>query len=171
MPTSYNGWTVIHSDQTVKWVIPLKKGEYRHLVLRDGHVGFVLACFAAWFHRKVEKINEGQWDEWGYAYRAVRGQTSGYSCHASGTAIDLNATQHPLGKRGTFKHKWQSAKIRFKLKRWAGVIRWGGDYQNRADEMHFEIIKGAYDVARLAKRLARTRVGKAVLRANPHFRI
>jgi hypothetical protein len=34
-----------------------------------------------------------------------------------------------------------------------GVVRWGGDYKNRADEMHFEIDAGQEEVARVAERL------------------
>nr|WP_276612341.1 peptidoglycan-binding protein [Kineococcus vitellinus] len=75
---------------------------------------------------------------WGYAYRAVRGSSSP-SFHAAGIAVDLNAPRHPLGARGTFSSR-QAAEVR----RLAGHygLRWGGDYQRRADEMHVEVILG-----------------------------
>lgn len=171
METSQNGWPTLAPDETVSWVLPIK-GPKRSFRLRKGHAGFVLACFATWFHRHIERLNTGVWDEWAYAYRSVRG-SSVVSNHASGTAIDLNATLHPLGKRGTFKRARQYVRIRAKLLRWGRVIRWGGDYSYRKDEMHFEInarYKTA-DVHYLAKKLLNTKLGREVKAANPHYRM
>jgi hypothetical protein len=83
-------------------------------------------------------LDGGALDDWGYAYRAIRGQedAGNLSNHASGTAVDLNATKHPLGKRNTFTDE-QEVKIRALAAKYG--CRWGGDYKNRADEMHFEI--------------------------------
>ncbi len=65
-----------------------------------------------------------------------------WSNHGSGTAVDLNWKSHPLGAVGTHNAA-QVAAIRRILKRYTmdGVqlIRWGGDYPDRKDEMHFEI--------------------------------
>jgi hypothetical protein len=167
MAASQNGWSVIDASETRKWVIP---GADRHMILRDGHAGFVLAWFALWFHEVIERLSGGVWDEWGFAARNVRGSSSTISNHASGTAEDLNATRHPLGRRGTFTKAWHYTKIRALLSvRLVGVIRWGADYQFRADEMHFEINKGAAAVLRLARRLSATPRGKRVLRANPGY--
>jgi len=96
----------------------------------------LLVAFAADFHRLVEPIDEGSLDDWGFNYRPVRGKTTGLSNHASGTAVDLNATKHPLGKRNTFTDE-QAIKVRALAAKYG--CRWGGDYRNRADEMHFEI--------------------------------
>ena len=62
----------------------------------------LLVGFAAEFHELIEPIDEGGLDDWGYCFRMVRGSTDNLSNHASGTAIDLNATRHILGKAGTF---------------------------------------------------------------------
>jgi hypothetical protein len=96
----------------------------------------LLVGFAAEFHELIEPIDEGTLDDWGYAYRDIRGSTKTLSNHSSGTAIDLNATQHPLGKVGTFPIE-KVPMIRALAKKY-GLI-WGGDYRNRKDEMHFEI--------------------------------
>ncbi|MFM7856491.1 MAG: M15 family metallopeptidase, partial [Flammeovirgaceae bacterium] len=96
----------------------------------------LLISFAKDFHNQVEPIDEGQQDDWGYAYREVRGSTLILSNHASGTAIDLNATKHPLGAANTFSDE-QSATIRRLCRKYG--LRWGGDYKSRKDEMHFEI--------------------------------
>lgn len=112
--------------------------------------GIILAAFAAEFHQKVEPIDEGVLDDWGYAYRPVRGQTTGLSNHASGTAIDLNATQHPLGKEGTFTIQ-QRVMLQQLIKKYG--LRWGGMYVNRKDEMHVEIIETPAQVRTRIKKL------------------
>ena len=96
----------------------------------------ILVAFAAEFHELVEPIDEGTLDDWGYAYRPVRGQTEGLSNHSSGTAIDLNAKDHSLGKENTF-NKAQQAMIQSLIKKYSLV--WGGNYKRRKDDMHFEI--------------------------------
>ncbi len=70
---------------------------------------------------------------WGYAYRDVRGST-GWSCHASGTAIDLNAPRHPLGSIGTLGLHRDAviAKAR------SLGLRSGAEFDGRKDEMHVE---------------------------------
>lgn len=73
---------------------------------------------------------------WGYAYRTVRAGAS-LSNHASGTAIDLNAPFHPLGRVGTVPANKRAA---ISQKAANLGLRWGGDYTGRKDEMHFELI-------------------------------
>ncbi len=165
MATSQNGWRVLPAgDGSLhKWIIP---GTGRHLVLRDGAAGFLLVYFALWFHHKIERLNEGVWDEWGWAPRPIRGSTT-TSNHASGTAIDLNATRHPLGvaTNATFTKK-QQRKIRRQLWMFFGTLRWGGDYKRRPDAMHFEIDRAAGEVERLARILMKTPRGRKILRVN-----
>ena len=96
----------------------------------------LLVGFAAEFHELIEPIDEGGLDDWGYAFRDVRGVPGKLSNHSSGTAIDLNATEHPLGKVGTFPAE-KVPMIRALAKKYSLI--WGGDYRNRKDEMHFEI--------------------------------
>lgn len=164
---SQNGWPVIKDpDHTRLWRIP---GTGRHLRLHPHHAGFLLAHFALWFHEEIERLDRGVWDDWGYAFRPIRGQSTGFSNHASGTAMDLNATRHPLGKQGTFR-RMQATRIRTRLAWMRGVIRWGGDYNGRKDEMHFEINKGIGAVEWQAKRLSKTPRGKRILRENPGYR-
>ncbi len=96
----------------------------------------LLIGFAKEFHELIEPIDEGALDDWGYAFRNIRGVTEKLSNHASGTAIDLNAPKHPLGAVGTFPAE-KVPMIRALAKKYG--LRWGGDYVNRKDEMHFEI--------------------------------
>lgn len=113
----------------------------------QAQAGRILSAFAAEFHATVEPIDEKKLDDWGYAYRNVRGSVDNLSNHASGTAIDINAVQHPLGKSDTFTPEQQST-IRLLCKKYA--LRWGGDYTSRKDDMHFEINTSPAKVKRLA---------------------
>lgn len=169
MSTSQNGFPALAttSSQLHTWVIP--GTEKTRLRMRNGSAGFLLAHLATWFDNKIEDVdrnyNNGALDDWAYAYRPVRGYVT-LSNHASGTAIDLNATEHPLGASGTFSSA-EVAAIRKRLTRYDGCIRWGGDYASRKDEMHFEINRPLGECEKVARRLMDTPVGRAVLLANP----
>jgi hypothetical protein len=96
----------------------------------------LLVGFATEFHQLIEPIDGGSLDDWGYCFRMVRGNPTNLSNHSSGTAIDLNATKHTLGRVGTFPAE-KVPMIQALAKKYS--LRWGGDYQNRKDEMHFEV--------------------------------
>ena len=96
----------------------------------------LLITFAAEFNSFVEPIDVGPLDDWGYAFRNIRGSADKLSNHSSGSAIDLNAPKHPLGHSGTF-NSMQIVLIQALCKKYG--LRWGGDYLHRKDEMHFEI--------------------------------
>lgn len=136
---SQNGWPAL--EQAGKplrsYAIP---GVKEHIALRDGCAGFMLIMLATWFNTDVEKIDGKVLDDWGWNFRPIAGSND-ISNHASGTAMDLNATKHPQGKRGTFTAK-QHKEIEAHLKHLNGdhgVIRWGGNYTKTVDEMHWEI--------------------------------
>lgn len=149
MLTSYNGWPASKEPAEIgikSYVVPGTKIKLRCAEA----VAPLLIGFAAEFHALIEPINEGGLDDWGYAFRMVRGSTDRLSCHASGTAIDLNATQHPLGAIGTFPAD-KVPMIRALAKKYG--LAWGGDYRNRKDEMHFEINVNAEKAAKLITKL------------------
>jgi hypothetical protein len=135
MLKSYNGYPASKDPDEIKITSYPVKGTSRKLKCAES-VGPLLAAFAAEFHTLIEPIDEGTFDDWGYAFRMVRGSTDRLSCHSSGTAIDLNATKHPLGKVGTFPAE-KVPMIRALAKKYG--LKWGGDYKGRADEMHFEV--------------------------------
>lgn len=114
----------------------------------------LLVGFAAEFHKLIEPIDEGGLDDWGYCFRQVRGSTDNLSNHSSGTAIDLNATKHPLGKVGTFPNE-KVPMIRALAKKYG--LLWGGDYKNRKDEMHFEIALTPAKAAALIEKLEQSK--------------
>jgi len=149
METSYNGWPASKDQAEIGVKLFKVKGTDRKLRCAES-VGPLLAAFAAEFHELIETIDEGTFDDWGYAYRMVRGDPTKLSCHASGTAIDLNATKHPLGKYDTF----DAAKvpmIRALAKKYG--LKWGGDFKTRPDDMHFEISISPAKVAGLITKL------------------
>ena len=135
METSYNGYPASKDPAEIKIKSYPVRGTDRKLRCAES-VGPLLAAFASEFHELIEPIDEGTFDDWGYAYRMVRGTTDKLSNHSSGTAIDLNATRHALGKVGTFPAE-KVPMIRALAKKYG--LKWGGDYVNRKDEMHFEV--------------------------------
>lgn len=143
MARSQNGWTANRRDLMAWFSIP---GTNVELLLRKDYAGPLLAAFARAFHLRVENIKDPGC--WSYAVRPIRGSTTTLSNHASGTAIDLNAPRHPLGKRGTFSAA-QSAEIRRLIGLTGGALRWGGSYSGRADEMHVEL--NTTDIAKIQR--------------------
>ena len=150
MTTSQNGWPASPNRASIGIVTPtLPNGVDFPNGVKGGDVATVLMYVASEFNRTVEQLRDG-WC-WGYAYKTIEGGST-LSNHASGTAIDLNAPNHPMGKSGTFNEA-QRAAIRRILNYCEGVVRWGGDYSGRKDDMHFEINGNAQAVYRVAKKI------------------
>lgn len=142
MATSQNGWRVFYvaPNGTLRWITGRIRG------------GVVQTVFNYLCRRlnQIEK-NRPEWS-WGWAVRPVRGQESGYSNHASGTAIDYNAPAHPLGVTGTWSAREKDA-INKILADMNDIIRWGENYTGRKDGMHFEINKNYAAVAAVALKI------------------
>jgi peptidoglycan hydrolase-like protein with peptidoglycan-binding domain len=120
--------------------------------MRKGDVSSVLLHFINWFDKNIQPIR--QKDTGGYVERTIIGSKT-ISNHASGTAVDLRWNDHPLGKSGTFTDA-QEKKIQTQLKFYDGVLRWGGNYSGRKDEMHFEINKNLAAVSAVARKIKGT---------------
>jgi hypothetical protein len=153
MIKSANGWTASKVRAEINIDSFLIPGTKIKLTCNKA-VAPLLVGFAAEFHELIEPIDEGSLDDWGYCFRQVRGSTDNLSNHSSGTAIDLNATQHPLGKAGTFPAE-KVPMIRAIAKKYG--LLWGGDYRNRKDEMHFEVTLTPAKAAALIKKLENTK--------------
>jgi len=82
-------------------------------------------------------------DDWSYANRAIRGSTSTPSNHSWGLAIDIDATQYPLGTR-TRLPEWIVTLFK------AHGFDYGGDWNRRPDPMHFEFAGWPSDARRIA---------------------
>jgi hypothetical protein len=148
MASSQNGWPVDFSggrqDRS-----PIARSVTAPEGVRRGDVATVLHYVARRFDAEVERLHQG-WC-WGWYVRRIAGSDA-YSNHSSGTAIDLNAPDHPVGSSGTFTRSQRTAIDRI-LDACNGVVRWGGHFSGRKDEMHFEINKGVAAVSALADRI------------------
>jgi len=132
---SSNGWPASKDKEEIRIKSYLIPGTSIKLQCAEAVAPLIIG-FATEFHQLIEPINEGSLDDWGYCFRMIRGSTENLSNHSSGTAIDLNATDHALGKVGTFPAE-KVPMIRALAKKYS--LTWGGDYKNRKDEMHFEV--------------------------------
>lgn len=150
-PRSPNGWKV-SPDAAALGVEPRAvPGTAVRLPVVGGAGGTVLVEVARRFAAEVERLTPACW---GYAYRPNTNAPGVWSNHASGTAIDLNASLHPNSAQGTFRPD-QVARIEEILDDMDGVVRWGGDYSRTVDAMHFEldVHPGHWRLRRLARRI------------------
>lgn len=130
---SQNGWPASSSPTAIDIVtVTLANGKTFKATRKAADA---LKEIAEWWAKNIEPIDT----IYGYNYREIRGyEGSGtISNHGSGTAIDINATKHPLGAEGTVP---SSRRALITAKAASLGLKWGGDYRNRKDEMHFEVI-------------------------------
>jgi hypothetical protein len=138
MDRSENGFAVV------------KPGSPRLVTIKVGETPFRVRRFSrkafSWLLaelEKIESVTEEGWDG-GHAHRKIDGSVL-WSNHASGTAIDWNASQHPRG--GTQFQGWtrdQVNSIRELLATPEGkCFKWGADFQRTKDSMHFELVDKA----------------------------
>lgn len=130
------------SAQRRGWGPPIPYGDRRLVVAEAGGIRLrvhkdVEALFEA-FIRDITGRGydvDDTADDWGHAYRLVRGSKTVWSNHSWGLAIDLNATRNPMaGRLITDMPSWiSSVAAQYGL-------RWGGDYRTRPDAMHFEFL-------------------------------
>lgn len=172
-----NGYPVLNPGSRLlhTWTVPARNGHLR-VTLRNGSTGFLLVHNMMRTSELIEDLTLAPVgrphaavvvDDWGHAVRPVRGQNTGYSNHAGGTATDDNATRHGLGRIHTYTPE-EERQIRHDLRHvYAGTIRWGGDYHGRKDEMHREIIATLPHCEEQARALADSPRGKLILAANP----
>ena len=146
MAHSENGFTVVESDSPR--LVTVKVGLSTFRIKRFGAKAFGWLLVEL---NKIESVDEKGWDG-GFAHRPIAG-SSVWSNHASGTAIDWNASQHPRG--GTQYQGWrddQVKAIRQLLATPQGkCFKWGADFQHTKDSMHFELVDKA-DYHRLAEK-------------------
>lgn len=165
---SQNNYPIISASQgTIGlgyiWTIPLRnRKEPIRIHLRNGSTGFLLCHLILWWYEAFEApVIPGLW---GWFVRDIIGSSTP-SNHGSGTAADINAPLHPLGKRtmGVVKR----TRLAMRLRLYKGCIRSGAFYLHRLDEMHAEINMPLKDCEVMARRLMNSPRGKRILAANP----
>jgi hypothetical protein len=148
METSYNGWPASPDPEGlgVDRSFAVAGIAFPGGVL-GGDVAVVLEYVATQLHQHVEPLHDG-WC-WGYNYRANVNDPESLSCHASATAIDVNAPDHPNGVWDSYNPD-QVAFIQSLIAELEGVVTWGGGW---ADDMHWEISATPAAVKAVADRL------------------
>lgn len=92
---------------------------------------------------------------WGFNCRAIAGSTTP-SNHSWGLSVDINAPKNPQGKYlitdmpGWMPDLWN-----------AYGFRWGGDYVNSKDAMHYEFMGSVADAARYTALARQNRLGES----------
>lgn len=146
MAYSQNGYAAQNARLIAQYTVP---GTSIKANLRKGDVSVVLLYLMGRYHREVEPLRAK--DTGSYNPRSIIGGRT-LSNHASGTAVDLRWNDHGLGRRGTFSNA-QVTSIQRILTDLNGIVRWGGNYKGRADEMHFEIIGNPAQVKAVADKI------------------
>lgn len=102
--TSYNGWTASKDQAEIgikSYAIP---GTQLKIRCAEA-VAPLIVGFCKEFNELIEPLDGGQLDDWGFAFRMVRGSTDRLSNHSSGTAVDLNATSTHSEKSVRFQSR------------------------------------------------------------------
>ena len=167
MAISENGWPTLEADSRLLYTWNIRcKGGMVQIRMHNGSVGLCLAYAVLLWDKWIEPVWGKVKDDWGHAVRPVRGGIAP-SNHYSATAVDINAMKHPLGKVGTVLKAalWRALMLR----RFGTLLRWGGDYHHRKDEMHVELRPGTHmeDAERRAFIILRSKLGKQLIRDNP----
>ena len=158
MVDSQNGYPVLANLDACKYYDINKETGVR-VPLAPTNAGWLLAAFVKRFDKFVEPLDRT--DTHGYNKRQIA-NSEDWSNHASGTAVDCNATKHVQGRVDTFTDS-QVVKIRRIQADFDNVIKWGGDYRVTKDEMHFEIIGNEEEVdlaTRVQKRYGRVNLDR-----------
>jgi hypothetical protein len=147
MANSQNGWPVDPTGAKQDRA-PLIRNITVPNGVRAGDVAVVFRWLAREYDRRVEKLIPG-WC-WGWFVKKIEG-SSVVSNHASGTAVDFNAPDNPMGS-GTTRRSMTQRQIDacHAIERESGgVLRWGGDF-SRNDPMHWEIVGSQAETKRFA---------------------
>lgn len=85
---------------------------------------------------------------WGYLCRSITGG-SGYSLHAYGIPLDVNAPANPYGPRlvTDMPRAMVEAGLAIRTKGGHQVFGWGGNYRRNKDAMHWEVVASPAELA------------------------
>lgn len=132
---SENGWRMCNRDECDEGVVP---GTNLKLPIRRGDANTVLKGFIAWFNVNVESLNNpgrGYTDEG--SWTAVN--DVGNSNHLSGTAVDVNWSEHNFRVSYSGYSGAEIARVRQGLSLFKGCIWWGQDWASPKDSMHYQL--------------------------------
>ena len=140
MAKTINGWDVIPSTNDARLKLFTVPGTKRKMRLR-ADVGPYLIAFASEYHKLIQPIDVGTFDDWAWTAPRKGNASTKMSDHCGGVAIDLNATKEGSQSKSNVwwaRHPLKAAAMR-KLLRKYKLLEWGGDYKRFYDPMHLVI--------------------------------
>lgn len=139
-----NGWYQVSADKLDRSPVP---GTNIVIPLQAGIASRVLKAFAADFHAYVESLNNarGGTDEGGWTPT----NSVATSNHLSGTAMDLNWSDHPFRVSYAGFDQAKIKRMRDLLAFYEGCIFWGQDWNSPKDPMHVQLNGGTYGTGKL----------------------
>ncbi len=139
MEKTIHGWPVIKDQSNAQMKLFTIPGTTRKIRLRK-NVGPYLVAFASYYHINIAPIDEGTFDDWGWAPIRTGNASDKISDHCGGVAIDLNATREGSQSSSSLKFWRNPIKSRRlkSLRKQFSLLEWGGDYSSKnRDPMHF----------------------------------
>ncbi|QFG14265.1 lysin A [Mycobacterium phage Tourach] len=142
---SENGWRMCDANELDRGAVP---GTSLVLPIRKGVANLILKGWVAWFHRNVESLNNAR----GFSDEGAWTPTNDVanSNHLSGTAVDLNWSDHAFRVSYSGFTQAEINKVREGLKLFEGTIWWGQDWNSPKDPMHFQLNYGEGDARNAA---------------------
>ena len=134
------GWDVIPTMNDPRLKLFTVPGTKRHMRLRRD-VGPYLVAFIAEYHRVIQPIDVGTYDDWAWTAPRKGRASSSISDHCGGAAVDLNATKEGSQSRSNVwwkKHPLKALRMKRLLNQYK-LLEWGGNYKNFYDPMHLVI--------------------------------
>ncbi|MBN7386165.1 M15 family metallopeptidase [Mycobacteroides abscessus subsp. abscessus] len=139
-----NGWPSCDSSMLERNPIP---GTTIVIPLQRGIPNRIMKAFAADFHAFVESLynSRGGTDEGGWTPT----NSVATSNHIGGTAMDLNWSDHPMGKAYDGYSSTKIATVRELLAFYTidglAMMYWGNDWNSPKDSMHFQMGYNTYN--------------------------
>ncbi|AER48403.1 peptidase-M15-4 domain-containing protein [Mycobacterium phage mika] len=135
-----NGWPSCGPELLDRSPIP---GTSIVIPLQRGIPSRIMKAFAADFHAYVESLYNarGGTDEGGWTPT----NSVATSNHLGGTAMDLNWSDHPMGKAYDGYTQAEITAVRELLAFYEGMMFWGNDWNSPKDSMHFQMGYNTYN--------------------------
>jgi putative chitinase len=143
---SENGWPMVDEGSCTWTDVP---GVAVTLEIQNGQPLTVLRAWAADFNAYVQPLRDADSACW------TEGNSVATSNHLSGTALDLDWDDHPMGNEYAGYNQAQIDTIRALLDFYEGTVFWGNDWDSPKDSMHFQMGYDTYQNAHTADFIAR----------------
>jgi len=133
---SENGWPMVDQGSCEWTTVP---GTSVSLEIQKGWPLAIMRAFAADIHQFVQPLRDADSACW------TEGNSVATSNHLSGTAMDLDWDDHPMGPEYAGWNQGQINTIREILAFYEDTIFWGNDWDTPKDSMHFQMGYNTYN--------------------------